>query len=114
MSRIKRGLMAHKRRKNLLKQTKGFINSRSTKFRAAKEAVLHAGLHSFRGRKLKKRTFRALWQTQINAACRQNDLTYSKFINGLKKAKIEIDRKILADLAQNEPMIFNEILALTK
>jgi len=106
--------MAHKRRKNLLKQTKGFINSRSTKFRAAKEAVLHAGLHSFRGRKLKKRTFRALWQTQINSACRQNSLTYSKFIDGLKKAKIEIDRKILAGLAQNEPGVFDKILALTK
>ncbi|OIO47274.1 MAG: 50S ribosomal protein L20 [Candidatus Portnoybacteria bacterium CG06_land_8_20_14_3_00_39_12] len=112
MSRIKRGLMAHKRRKNILKQTKGYINSRSTKFRAAKEAVLHAGVHSFRGRKLKKRTFRALWQAQINAACRQNDLTYSKFIAGLKKAKIEIDRKILANLAQNEPKVFLEILKM--
>jgi len=104
--------MAHKRRKNILKQTKGYINSRSTKFRAAKEAVLHAGVHSFRGRKLKKRTFRALWQAQINAACRQNDLTYSKFIAGLKKAKIEIDRKILANLAQNEPKVFLEILKM--
>jgi len=104
--------MAHKRRKNILKQTKGYINSRSAKFRAAKEAVLHAGVHSFRGRKLKKRTFRALWQAQINAACRQNDLTYSKFIAGLKKAKIEIDRKILANLAQNEPKVFLEILKM--
>ena len=106
--------MAHKRRKNILKQTKGYINSRSTKFRAAKEAVLHAGVHSFRGRKLKKRTFRALWQAQINAACRQNDLTYSKFIAGLKKAKIEIDRKILAQLAEFYPEIFKQLISRAK
>jgi len=114
MSRVKRGVMAHKRRKNLLAQTKGFLHSRHSKFRAAKEAILHAGLHSFRGRKLKKRNYRRLWQIQINAACRQNAFTYSKFINALKTAKIELDRKILANLAQTEPEVMAEIFNQTK
>lgn len=114
MPRIKRGLSAHKRRKNLLKYAKGFRGARSKKYRAAKEALLHAWSHSYRGRKEKKRDFRGLWQIKINAACRAQGLTYSKFIAQLKKAKIALDRKILADLAQNEPEIFKAIFNLIK
>lgn len=102
--------MAHKRRKNLLKHAKGFRWGRSHKYRAAKEALLHAWTHSYRGRKEKKRNFRALWQIQINAACRQQNLTYSKFMAKIKKAKIGLDRKILADLAKNEPAVFDNLL----
>lgn len=110
MSRVKRGTIAHKRRKKVLKYTKGFRWSRKSKFRAAKEALLHAWSHSFRGRKLKKRQNRALWNIQINAASRENGLNYSKLIHGLKKAKIEINRKMLSELAQKYPDVFKEIL----
>lgn len=111
MSRVKRGTIANKRRKNVLKYTKGFRWSRKTKFRAAKEALLHAWSHSFRGRKLKKRQNRALWNIQINVAARQNGLTYGKLIHGLKQTKIEINRKMLSQLAQKYPDIFKEILS---
>jgi len=93
MTRVKRGVLAHKKRERLLKRVKGFRWGRKSKERAAKEALLHAGTHAFRGRKEKKRNYRALWQVQINAAARQNGLTYSKLIAGLRKNKIEIDRK---------------------
>lgn len=109
MVRIKRGKIAHKRRKHVLKYAKGFHWGRKSKFRAAKEGLLHAWTNAFQGRKTKKREFRRLWQIQINAACRQLGLNYSKFIAGLKKNKIEIDRKILANLAQKHPQIFEKI-----
>ena len=114
MTRVKRGKTAHKKREKLLKHTKGFKWGRKSKERAAKEALLHAWTHAFRGRKEKKRNYRALWQTQINAASRIHGLTYSKFISGLKKANILIDRKILADLAQNEPDVFGKIIETVK
>src|SRR5579859_5372922 len=98
MPRVKRGTIANKRRANVLKHTKGFRWGRKTKERAAKEALLHAWTHAFRGRKEKKRTFRALWSVKINAAVREGGTNYSKFIAALKKNKIELDRKILADL----------------
>ena len=110
MTRVKRGKTAHKKREKLLKHTKGFKWGRKSKERAAKEALLHAWSHAFRGRKEKKRDYRTLWQTQINAASRIHGLTYSKLIAGLKKANILIDRKILADLAQNEPEVFEKIV----
>lgn len=110
MARVKRGIAAHKRRKNLLKHAKGFKYARSKKYRAAKEAMLHAWSHSYRGRKQKKRDFRRLWQIKINAACRAHGLSYSQFINQLKKNNIELDRKILADLAEKEPKVFSEVL----
>ena len=110
MTRVKRGKTAHKKREKLLKHTKGFRWGRKSKERAAKEALLHAWSHAFRGRKEKKRDYRSLWLTQINAASRTQGLTYSKFIYGLKKANILIDRKILADLANNEPRVFEKII----
>jgi len=114
MTRVKRGKTATKKRKKILKYTKGFRWGRKSKERAAKEALLHAWTHAFRGRKEKKRDYRALWQVQINAACRNAGLSYSKFVAGLKKANIIIDRKILADLAKNEPKIFEQIVEKAK
>jgi large subunit ribosomal protein L20 len=109
MTRVKRGVTAHKRRKKILKQTKGFKWGRKSKYRLAKDALKHAWTHAYRDRKRKKREFRRLWQIKINAASRQHGLTYSQFINGLKKAKIEIDRKILAELAEKRPGVFSKI-----
>ena len=110
MVRVKRGKTARKRRKRLLKYAKGFRWGRKTKYRLAKEALLHAWRYAYRDRRTKKREFRKLWQIQINAACRQYGISYSKFIYGLKKNKIELDRKILASLAQNHPEIFEKII----
>lgn len=112
MSRVKRGTQANARRKRLLKHTKGFMWTRKSKYRQAKEAVLHAWTFQFADRKKKKRTARNLWTIKINAAARQNGITYSKLINQLKLAKIEIDRKILADIAEHSPEIFKKILAV--
>jgi len=114
MARVKRGKTAHKRRKNVLKQAKGFRWGRSTKYRLAKEALQHAWQYAYRDRKTKKRNFRQLWQIQINAAAREQGISYSKFIDLLKKNNIEVDRKILASLAQDKPEIFKEILEKVK
>ncbi|PIU47093.1 50S ribosomal protein L20 [bacterium (Candidatus Gribaldobacteria) CG07_land_8_20_14_0_80_33_18] len=114
MTRVKRGKIAHKRRKHLLKYTKGFRWGRKSKYRAAKEALLHAFTYAYRDRKAKKRERRALWQIQINAACREHSLSYSKFIHGLKQKKIELDRKILAQLAQSHPEIFEKLVEKAK
>ena len=94
----------------MLKYTKGFRWGRKSKLRAAKEALLHAWTYAYRDRRNKKREFRRLWQIQINAACREHGLSYSKFIYGLKQKKIELDRKILATIAQNHPEIFTKIV----
>ncbi len=110
MPRVKRGTVANKRRKNTLKHTKGFMWTRKNKYRQAKEALLHAWQHQFNDRRKKKGIFRRLWQIQIGAATREQGLSYSRFINGLKLAKIDIDRKILSDLAQHNPEIFNQIV----
>jgi len=114
MSRVKRGKAARKKRKHLLKYAKGFHWGRKAKYRAAKEALYHAWTHSFRDRKKKKREFRKLWNIQISAACRQNGLNYSRFIAGLKRNKIELDRKVLSQLAQNNPEIFEKIVEKIK
>jgi len=114
MARVKRGKTAHKRRKHLLKYAKGFRWGRKSKYKLAKDALYHAWRYAYRDRKAKKREFRALWQIQINAACRQQGLSYSKFIHGLKQKKIELDRKILSDLAQNHPQIFEKIVEKMK
>ena len=111
MTRVKRGTIANKKRAKILKYTKGFRWSRKSKERAAKEALLHAWTHAYHGRKEKKRNFRSLWQTQINAAVRQRGLSYSKFIDMLKKANIKLDRKVLSELAKTEPAIFDKIVA---
>lgn len=111
MPRVKRGTIQHKRRERLLKQTKGFLWTRKSKYRQAKEALLHAWSFQFADRKKNKRNFRRLWQIKINAAARDNGLSYSKLINKLKKANIELDRKILANLAEHEPDVFKQILS---
>lgn len=111
MPRVKRGVQANSRRKRLLKHAKGFMWTRSTKYRQAKEALLHAWSFQFADRKKKKRNFRRLWQIKINAAARDNGLSYSKLIGQLKKANIELDRKILSDIAANNPEVFKKIVS---
>ena len=114
MPRVKRGIIAAKRRRKTLKYAKGFKWGRKSKERAAKEALLHAWTHAYRDRRVKKRTARALWQIQLNAAVRQYGLNYSKFINGLKKAKIELDRKVLSQIAREHPEVFKVIMEKVK
>jgi len=114
MVRVKRGKTAHERRKRLLKLAKGFRWSRKSKYRLAKEALLHAFKYAFRDRKVKKREFRKLWQTQISAAVKSFGLSYSKFIHLLKEKKIELDRKVLATLAKDYPEIFEKIVERVK
>src|SRR3984885_11271680 len=99
MARVKRGVVARARHKKILKQAKGYYGARSRVFRVAKQAVIKAGQYAYRDRRQRKRVFRALWIIRINAAARELGLSYSKFMDGLKKASIEIDRKILADIA---------------
>lgn len=114
MVRVKRGLMVRKRHKKLLKQVKGFRGVRKHRVKLAKEALFKAGTYAYRDRRVKKREFRKLWIIRINAALKEYGLKYSQFINGLKKAKIELDRKILADLAANEPEEFKKIVEKVK
>lgn len=110
MTRIKRGVAAHKRRKNLLKRAKGFDNRRSTNFVAAREALLHADKYSYRDRRNKKRDMRALWLIRTNAALRENGLTWSKFAGKLKTEGIAINRKMLSELAIQYPEVFNKVV----
>lgn len=110
MPRVKRGTIANKTRRNLLKRAKGFRFGRSKKEREARTALLHAGVHAFTGRRDKKNDFRRLWQIQIGAAVTPQGLSYSQFIGLLKKHKIELDRKILATLARENPETFKEIV----
>lgn len=114
MSRVKRGTIAHKRRKHLLEHAKGFRWGRKAKYRLAKDALYHGWSYAYRDRRAKKREFRKLWQAQINSACREQGISYSKFMFGLKQSKIELDRKILADFAQNHPEIFKKVLEKVK
>lgn len=110
MPRVKRSVQKRKRKKKIIKQAKGYKWSRKSKYRAAKEALMHAWTYAYRDRRRKKREFRRLWQIRINAACRKEGISYSKFINLLKKANIELDRKILATLAKDHPEIFKAIV----
>lgn len=110
MPRVKRGTTANRKRSKVLKQTKGFRWSRKSKERAAKEALLHALSRQFRGRKERKRTFRSLWTVKMNAALRAEGQKYSTFIGALKKKNIKLDRKVLADLAEHEPLVFKKIV----
>ncbi len=114
MTRVKRGTVAHKRRKNTLQETKGFKWDRKSKYRSAKDALRHAWVHAYRDRRKKKRDFRGLWQIKINAAARENGLSYSRFIHQLKEKDIQIDRKILAQLAENHPSVFKQIVEEVK
>ncbi|MFW2336159.1 50S ribosomal protein L20 [Ilumatobacter sp.] len=114
MARVKRGVTKTKRHKKVLKQAKGYYGNKSRSFRAANEQLLHSGQYAFRDRRAKKGEFRRLWIQRINAACRQNDMSYSRFIAGLNAAGIEVDRKILADLAVHDPAAFSAIVAQAK
>lgn len=102
------------RRKRILERAKGFYGARSKQIRTASDAVDKAGVHSYKGRKLKKRQYRKLWTVRINAACRQLDFNYSKFINGLKKLNIDLNRKVLADMAINDPKAFEALVEKAK
>ena len=106
MPRVKRGVTAHARHKKILEEAKGYYGARSKVFRVAKQAVIKAGQYAYRDRRQKKREFRALWIARINAAARDNGLSYSRLIDGLKKAGVEVDRKMLAELAVNDPVAF--------
>jgi large subunit ribosomal protein L20 len=114
MARVKRGVMAGRRHKKILGKAKGYYGARSKVFRAAKQAVIKAGQYAYRDRRAKKREFRALWIARINAAARVNGLSYSQIINGLNKAGLEIDRKVLADLAVHDAAAFGAIAQQAK
>jgi len=107
MPRVKRGVTAHARHKKVLAQAKGYFNARRKVFRVAKQAVEKAGQYAYRDRRQRKRQFRALWVARINAAAREHGLSYSRFINGLSRAAIEVDRKMLADLAVHDKPAFS-------
>ena len=114
MARVKRGVIARRRHKKVLAKAKGYYNARRKVFRVAKQAVIKAGQYAYRDRRAKKREFRALWIARINAAARLHGLSYSRLINGLLKAEIEIDRKVLADLAVHDPAAFGAIVDQAK
>ena len=114
MPRVKRGVVARRRHKKILNQAKGYYGARSRVFRVAKQAVIKAGQYAYRDRRNRKRQFRALWIARINTGARANGLSYSRLIAGLKKANVEIDRKVLADLAMNEQQAFAAVVEKAK
>ena len=114
MARLKRGVQAKARHKKVLKQAKGYRGARSRTYKVAKQAVMRAGQYAYRDRRVKKRVFRSLWIVRINAAARENGLTYSKLIAGLKKANIDLDRKVLASIAVNDKEAFSKIAEQAK
>lgn len=114
MARVKRAVNAHKKRRTILKRAKGYYGARSRSYKNAKEQVQHSLQYQYRDRRTKKRNIRSLWITRINAAARLNDMSYSTFMNGLKKAGIELDRKVLADMAVNDPEAFAAIVKVAK
>ena len=112
--RIKRAVNAVKKRRKILKSAKGYFGAKSKLYRTAREQVMKSGQYAYIGRKQRKRDFRALWITRINAACRQNDITYSTIVSGLKKANVSLNRKVLADLAVREPESFANLVEVAK
>jgi large subunit ribosomal protein L20 len=114
MPRVKRGVVARRRHKKILKQAKGYYGARSRVFRVAKQAVTKAGQYAYRDRRQRKRQFRSLWITRINAQSRANGLSYSRLINGLRKASIDLDRRVLADLAVHDKPAFAAIVEQAK
>ena len=114
MARVKRGVTTHAKHKKILDQAKGYYGRRKNTIRIARQAVEKAGQYAYRDRKAKKRNFRALWIQRINAAVRMEGLTYGQFMHGLKLANIELDRKVLADMAMNEGAVFSTIIAQAK
>jgi large subunit ribosomal protein L20 len=114
MARVKRGLHGRKQRRTVLDRAKGFRGARSRRYRIANESVLHAMRYSYRDRRKRKGDFRKLWITRINAASRAEGLSYSRFINGLKRAEVEVDRKVLADLAVRDPESFRALVGVAR
>ena len=114
MARVKRGVLSHKKHKRVLDRAKGYLGRHSTTIRAAREKTEKAGQYAYRDRRVKKRDFRSLWIVRINAAVRQHDMTYSQFMNGLKKAGIELDRKVLAEMAYAGDSNFDALIAAAK
>ena len=114
MARVKGALNARKKHKRVLKLARGYYGSRSKQYRSAKAAVMRAQLFAYVGRRLKKRDFRKLWIARINAACRMNDISYSRFMYGLKLAEVALDRKVLADIAVNDPAGFTSLVETAK
>jgi large subunit ribosomal protein L20 len=114
MARVKGAMMTRKRRNKILKMAKGYWGAKSKHFKMANQAVMKSGVYAYKGRKLKKRDFRQLWITRINAACKMNGMNYSTFMNGLKKAGIEINRKMLAELAVNNKAAFAQLVETAK
>ena len=114
MARVKRGVSAIKKRRKILKLAKGYFGQKSTHYRVAREAVMKSLSYSYKGRRLRKRDFRRLWITRINAAARLNGLSYSRMMDGLKKAGVEINRKMLAELAVNDAAAFSNLAELAK
>jgi large subunit ribosomal protein L20 len=114
MAKIKHSVATKRRKKRVLKQAKGYWGDRSKQFEQARRTLMHALVYAYRDRKVKKRDFRKLWIVRINAACREAGITYSRFMSGLKKAKIDLDRKILADLAVNDSKVFKKLVEIAK
>ena len=114
MTRVKGGVVARKRRKKVLKEAKGYFGSKHRLFKTAQEQLMHSGEYAYRDRKQNKRNFRKLWITRINAACRQNDISYSRFINGLTKANIDINRKMLSEMSITSPEEFTKLVNIAK
>lgn len=114
MARVKRSVHAKKKRREILAKAKGYTGSRRTRYRVAKEQIMHSGNYAYRDRRDRKAQFRRLWIARINAAVRPHGMSYSRFINGLKAAAVEVDRKILADLAVNDPTAFASLVATAK
>ena len=114
MARVKNGAVTKARHKKVLKEAKGYFGSKHRLYKTAKEQLMHSGQYAFRDRKQKKRDFRKLWITRINAACRLNDISYSRFIEGLTKAGVEINRKMLSEIAINDPKAFSELVKVAK
>ena len=114
MARVKNGAVTKARHKKVLKEAKGYFGSKHRLYKSAKEQLMHSGQYAFRDRKQKKRDFRKLWITRINAACRQNDISYSRFIEGLTKAGVEVNRKMLSEIAINDPKAFTELVKVAK
>jgi large subunit ribosomal protein L20 len=114
MAKVKHSVATRKRKKRVLKRTKGFWGDRSKQFQQARRALMHALVYAYRDRRVKKREFRRLWITRINIACRNSGITYSQFMNALKKAKVNLDRKVLADLAVRDVKAFEKLLEIAK
>ena len=114
MTRVKGGTVARARRKKVLKQAKGYFGSKHRLYKTAHEQVMHSGVYAFRDRKQNKRNFRKLWITRINAGCRENEISYSRFIDGLNKAGVTVNRKMLSELAIDNPKAFSDLVAIAK